>query len=357
MFSPPGGALPPIIGGLAIVPGVLALDRALGDRGLLHERPPDWSPIYQLRTLLLALASALLVVGARRLADARLPAQRAEVGLRVVVAGVAGAVVSVAAAALVVFDPDRLTSLAVEDGPVEWLTAALAFLAALVIAVALTRFVRANPRRVSRSALVVVAGAAVGSLLIGLEEVSWFQRVVGFGSPEVFEGRNQAEFNLHNAATGLSENVYYGVSFLSLVAVPALLAGRSLPASLSGLEPVVPGRAVMYGSIPAGALIYEMWEIVPMQIVLFASLGFLLTDGARFRAWRLGPPMAIVLIAVVVALQVFGDGMSRSWDNTEVRELLPPFGLTLYGMGLLGRATSAGNASGPVTGVEGRMTS
>jgi hypothetical protein len=212
----------------------------------------------------------------------------------------------------------------------EWMSAVLAFAAATLIGVGVVRLRRGGLGRTSRRVLAIPVAVAVLSLLIGLEEVSWFQRVLQIEVPEGLRERNQPELNFHNSATGLSENAYYVGAFLFTVALPALVADRAMPGSLPALDLVLPGRVVLYGSVTAGALVYEMWEIVPIQIVFFISLALIATDRARLGSLPLGPVLAVV----TAALHLFGDRMTRSWDNTEVRELLLTFGLLLYAVGL-----------------------
>src|SRR5690606_37345432 len=56
--------------------------------------------------------------------------------------------------------------------------------------------------RISLEVLVLV-GVSGKVALAALEEVSWFQRVLGFASPEFFEANNrQLETNLHNMVVG-----------------------------------------------------------------------------------------------------------------------------------------------------------
>lgn len=85
----------------------------------------------------------------------------------------------------------RILTLGQEDGPVEYL-AALFWAAASVVCV--VRLV--HGQRHARIPLLFWASFAF--LCMG-EEVSWFQRVVGFETPPTIEAVNvQGEFNLHN---------------------------------------------------------------------------------------------------------------------------------------------------------------
>lgn len=327
----------PMVFAVLVVMVVLGFDRLSADRSLLLERPPAWGIGSQLRTSGIAAASALAVASVRRLGR-KVPGDHpATATAGTVAAAVLGAIVSIAGAGLVILDPGRLTSLAEEDGPVEWLSAVFAFAAAALIAraaVAGLRGTAPGSRRWPAWTLLAVAGLA---LLVGLEEVSWFQRVLDIESPAAVQGRNQAEFNLHNGATALSENLYYVGGFVLLVAIPGLLADVAFPGRWSMLAEVVPGSMVLYGTVSAAAFVYEMWDIVPIQMTFFASLAVLVTDRRTVGRHRLGRPVAAVMVGVAAVFLLGGSRMTRSWDDTEVRELLLAFGLLLYGVDLAAR--------------------
>ena len=307
------------------------MDHRLEQRGALHEGPPEWSAYYGIRTSLLAAASLLVVAGARRsMSDWPLVGRW---GRWLVPASVVGTCVSLAAAAGVLFGPDRLTTLAEEDGVVEWSSAALAIASAGLFGYAALRC-SISSRPSDRLVRFILIGLSGVSFLIAMEEISWFQRVLDYDSPAIVGDRNQSEFNLHNEATDLSENIYYGSVFVLTVLWPSLLGARRLPRSMRFVETVTPSRFVMYGSITAGAVVYEMWEIVPIQMIFFLSVGLLLSEPA-VDAGRTFSPLAVAMaVAMVVVATVFllaGANMTRSWDDTEVRELILPFGLFLYG--------------------------
>jgi hypothetical protein len=83
----------------------------------------------------------------------------------------------------------------IEDGPVEWATAA-ALLAAAGVSVWTVRRPGAGCGRLHA---VTWVGLALLCLFAAGEEISWGQRVLGFSSPELFVRHNaQHETNLHN---------------------------------------------------------------------------------------------------------------------------------------------------------------
>lgn len=332
----PTGVTAPVLTALVGIAVVVAADRFLGRRGFLAERPPDWSALSSGRAVLLAAVSALLVLAADRLVRSWPPSDSRDDWNRSLAAATIGLGCAVVAAVLVVVDPGSLTVLTEEDGVVEWASAVMAFAAAVLFGLAVAAAV--GPARderppVGRRTLVVLLALCGFCFLVGMEEVSWFQRVLDLESPGVISDRNQPELNLHNGATDLSENLYYGIGFVILVLVPGVLAGRRLPPGLADVELVIPSPAVMYGAIASTAIVYEMWEVVPIQIMFFAGL-FTVAMYARRRAGPesvLARATVVVLVAVALIFIGFGNRMTRSWDDTEVRELLLPLGFMIYG--------------------------
>jgi energy-converting hydrogenase Eha subunit A len=98
-------------------------------------------------------------------------------------------------------DTIRLWSLLQEDSPIEWMQ----FLCFTVLAGMLGFIAADRWKRQSRLNLdvIVIAGLSALVALAALEEISWFQRVLGFGSPDFFMQHNrQKEANLHNMVVG-----------------------------------------------------------------------------------------------------------------------------------------------------------
>jgi hypothetical protein len=100
--------------------------------------------------------------------------------------------------------------------------------------------------------------AGVVSFVIGLEEVSWFQRQLAIETPEVFASNLQGELNIHNFATDLVENIYYSAAFFSFVLIPFLSTRTSWFERL-GLSAFVPGLAPFVVVAIACSYNYNMW--------------------------------------------------------------------------------------------------
>lgn len=109
-------------------------------------------------------------------------------------------------------EPNLLSALAREDGPIEYLQAGLYFLASLGFVIGLSRLGSRN---------IWYIGYALLFFLIAGEEISWGQRLLGIETPEELARINeQSEINLHNIrglhgsirAIGLI--VTFGICFL-----------------------------------------------------------------------------------------------------------------------------------------------
>lgn len=141
--------------------------------------------------------------------------------------------VAAAVGALVALRPGLYLLLTTEDGLFEWLQFAAFTLAALILALlAWRRWGAHSPAEALALAVLAVAVAFVAG-----EEISWGQRILGFGTPETIGAVNQQdEFTLHN--------VWFVRFGLKLVAIAVGLAGTLLPwiarARGWGASPLVP---------------------------------------------------------------------------------------------------------------------
>ena len=331
-----------LLGGAALLLVVVGLDVAVATRGPAEEGPPIFSVTYTLRMMFLAVGSAAFVVGIHAAACRLLaPVDRlmngVGAGVNVRVAAAVGVIPALASIVLVVGDPGLLSRLVREDQVVEWLSALLAFLAAAAFGTAAHR---AGHQGVAIR-LVLVAMTA-GCLLLGLEEISWFQRVFGVESPDFMVSRNaQQETNLHNLATGATENLYYVGGFVYLILVPITVGDRRLPDRFAWLQTFVPSRVALLGSATAAGFVYAMWNIAWIQATFWMTLAALVVAARDRVDRRLALGLAVLTAVTAVAFLLAGDSMVRDWDDTEIRELVIPYGLLLAGLEAMRRAPTS----------------
>ncbi len=135
--------------------------------------------------------------------------------------------------ALASMDEGLYRLLVKEDAILEW-GQVLAYGAVVVIAAAT---LRGHSRRGDVSAAVVVGGLALVSLLAIGEELSWGQRIVGFGTPDIAAANRQGELTLHNDAR-LEEPA-------RLAVLLGAVYGMSAPLVIRRRTPLVPPRTLI----------------------------------------------------------------------------------------------------------------
>jgi hypothetical protein len=318
---------------LGIPLAALAYDLRIGDHRVLDGVLPRLTTGAVVQSLLIGAVAAVLAGMATAPAVDRGGAEETP-GWRLARAGIP--LLAVGFFLLLALDPQAFNRFGAEDALVETASAALALGVAGVFAVTALRLRRSPGHR--WAPLGIAATFAGVFFLLGMEEISWGQRFLGFGSPEVFEANLQGEANLHNFATGEVEAIYYTGSFLFLVVLPLLF--RSVPA-FAGREVVerfVPSRRVMLVSTLVAAYTYDMWLTLTAQFGFFFSvfaLGFL--------AYRTGASTyPLLLLAACVVIQggflAVGESQVRLWDVTEYKELLIPLCFLLYALEVMRRS-------------------
>ncbi|MFN3208208.1 MAG: hypothetical protein ACE369_04260 [Roseovarius sp.] len=183
------------------------------------------------------------------------------------------------------FDTQFSTGFAIEDGPVEYGTAIMLFVSALVLAWHSARQFRTGRALagicLSIYALIFVFGTG--------EEISWGQRILGLETPEALREINfQEEITLHNIVVGgkqLTKTVFgSGLTIailLYLLALPALY-GRSrlvtriadrlawpVPSSRHGIMAIVASVVMLVVEIP------RQWEVYEFVFSLLTTSIFL----------------------------------------------------------------------------------
>lgn len=286
---------------------------------MFRDTVPDLSILGIARSALIAASAAAFIVAIERMRrEFSNPQDDNRIGWwlpGVVVAFAIGHVV------LLALDVQLYSRLAREDGPVEYATAAI-FVVCALFGLTIFRQRGEAPRlqRAGLGALMLAAVFAAG------EEVSWGQRIFGFGTPEALSANNQGEFNLHNFATGPLELIIYGGAALLLIAGPWLLPRLTPLRTFSWL---IPGPAAVLAAVPALAMTYELWNSLPIQWVWWLSLLLLLRAAASPNG---APPypglprvvtaaMGLFLVVSTGVVLATGAGLTRMWDTSEWREL------------------------------------
>jgi hypothetical protein len=303
---------------------------------LLREEPAGFAVYQQIQMLFVAGLSALLVT-ALVTARARPNALDREPIARLALA--AGLVSLAAAAAGTIYflaDPAGFHGFAQEDRPLEWASALLLLGAGGCLAVHAFR---------SRGEQLMAAAAGALALVlvvIGMEEISWGQRLFGFATPERLAELNwQAEFNLHNVQTDLSETLYYGGAGLFLIVLPLL---RDLLPTAVAAHPwlaLAPRRGVVLVSAPIAIFNFGHWNLLPIQLTVMLAFCALLAwsraaasrgDRKESRAFLSAAGAVLVGQALFLA---YGPAMLDLPDATEYKEFFLALGFAWYAAGVV----------------------
>jgi len=233
---------------------------------------------------------------------------------------------------LLALNPELFSMLALEGSFVEPLSALFFFLGAAVLGWQAYRTVsRTFPHKLL--ILAGLGGLALVFFVIAMEEVSWFQRVLEFETPESFGSNLQGEFNLHNFSTKMFENAFYTGAFICLIGLPFLSATSAIPENIKGLEVFIGSRFTLCASSLLVAYNYHYWNAFSTQIPYFLTLLMLSSLALMGSKSRLGIACLAflgALLATQAAFFLWGHSMNRLWDATEYKEFFIAFGFLLY---------------------------
>jgi hypothetical protein len=330
-------------GSAAILLDVLVLRMSL-----LAEGPPAYTPFHLLRTALMAACSGLLVGTVRRSVSLPTPGAGTvatcqvsrSTPVRTFPNGVFWivCVVSLLLLGLFLYDPYEFFVLGSEDHPVETLSAVMCFIASAACAVVAWTLLRETDAGMGVCS--AACALSVGMFLIGMEEISWFQRILSYPTP-FFLQNEQKEMNFHNFATGYFENLYYCGMFVLLIVAPFVADETRWLRRWKPAFFYVPSRGILYVAAWAFAYNYDMWNQLTTQLCFFVTL-FILIQDAR-RAAHPAPRWALGFLTVAFAVTqglflIFGHRSVRVWDVTEYKEFLLPLAVVIYSLELVQQA-------------------
>lgn len=168
---------------------------------------------------------------------------------------------------LTAVDPRLADYLVREDGLIEWLSALFLFVASLAM---LWFAYRLYKKRNIVGAVVALLGCAA-LFIVGMEEISWMQRVFEIETPtELAQINSQKELNIHNIATRYFEQSYYFGGFLLLVALPFFQA----PLQKLFKKTRLTRQLTVF--LPAA------WLMIPFSVISFFIISVALSDHSGF---------------------------------------------------------------------------
>ncbi len=317
---------------LTFLAGITAYEQLAFGWHFAREDAPSYTGWHWMRSVLDAAASLALIAVLTR------PGLRVEtLSSTAVASALATAALSLAAAMLLLASPSAYGTVGAEDGPIEWATAMALFGASVLMAVRSADLRRS--RGESRRHGLILTGSIGFTLLffvMGMEEISWFQRQLGFATPEAVAARNwQGEFNLHNFHTDLTELVLYSSTGLFLMLLPLLR--ESVLARWTPLRPIaalLPDRSVAAVSAPMLIFTYSHWDLLPVQTAFWIGLGACVAFALSATATRerlLWSALSLWVLLGQGLHLIYGHTMVMIFDSSEYRELFLAFGLFAYG--------------------------
>lgn len=325
--------------GLLALVGLVAIHKVvLTDAGLLAEGPPVFNGTYLLCSALILLSALCFVLAVLGWHPDRPEKGNDAVTMGAFERGMVAVALCISTMFVVIFltKPATFSALSLEDGAVEWASALLLFGASGAFAVVFLRLKHASTYRVLLR--LTAAGLAVLFFLIGMEEISWMQRVIGFETPQGFETNIQGEANLHNFITEPLEIVYYFSVFVFAVALPFMRWQGVFRLDNPFVALMVPRPFVVYLGAILCAYTFDMWNIFPIQwAFLFSVLALLLM-------LRSTPAkgLTVTVLGVTVVTQViflaFPSHYAREWEITEYREFFMPLAFLAYALDVMRRS-------------------
>lgn len=308
----------------------------------LGEVPPKVDAYHFARSGFALLFSILIVGTIYRHRAADCPMERPGTGSGEAAASLAVLAVAGACTLLFVLDPIAFGAGALEDSPIEWLSALLLLGASGLFARLLFARLRAGARLASWACLPPLLFAFV-LFVMGMEEISWLQRVIGFDTPaELARANMQQEFNLHNVHTDLSENIYYVGAGSFLILLPFLR--DALPGArgvLGWIDDYIPGRWVAAVAAPLSIFNYGMWNVIPMQMTMMLTVlvcAFYARAAGERGEGGLFALLAVAVVAGQAAFLAWGHLLPFMWDASEYKELFLATGLAAWAVDAVLRA-------------------
>ena len=355
--APPGGS-PAFLKPLMLVLGfaacgyfALALyERLFLGLPVVREEPALFTTYYLARSAFALLVSGLVVWILNCGRSSRSSIDRVELGPRQLMIALLVMAAALLCTGVFLLSPTLFGELAKEDRPLEWASACFLFAGSGLFAAQFLSRLRVLRRDdlISTAGVALAAGFAILFFLIGMEEISWMQRIVGFETPsDVAKVNWQGEFNLHNMHTDLSETVYYFGAGLFLMLLPFLREAAPEWRLLRPFSDFIPVRGVAAVSAPVAIFNYGHWNLVPVQVTVFVTLFVLLAYAvAAARRKSNGEALMFFMLASSVAagqtmFLAYGQFMPAIPNATEFKEFFIALGLLSFAVGAFMKTQSA----------------
>jgi len=310
---------------------ILYLDQFYWRTGIIPEMIPNYSSEYTLRSIFIFILSLLFTISLYLNQSELIIKNKAKFTIKNVPIIIWIILLSSFLPTLFIFKDYYFNQMSYEDRIVEWLSTVLLFASSFHTAYVLRRNHKYGKSSVLYSIILITLSILL--FLIAMEEISWFQRLLGFETSGIFNSNQQKEINFHNFATAIFENLYYFGAFLFLVILPFLKLLYQKFNESELFKFVIPDlELIIIGGIGC-AYNYDMWNNAFIQFMFFCSLIIILIlfllSKSIMNKLLLGVSAGVVLMSQVVYLK-YGINLSRFWNMTEYRELFIPIGFFVY---------------------------
>lgn len=311
---------------------VTAFDKLYWHTDILAQGYPNFSNGYLIRSaaIFVSVTFLLLAVMGKKKPDLIL-AEHHKLPVEIIcVLGTLAA--SIICLLLFLFFPITFSLSSLEDELIEWLSAILAFGSSIILFIFFLKF--RNHANIPTPAKLSLIFLSLMFFIIGMEEVSWFQRILHFQTISMFNGNQQDETNLHNFASDYFENLYYGGTYLFFVILPFLvLLFSSLNKSKYLRLFIARPYIAVIGTLPC-AYNYDTWNILFIQTSFFSSLiilfCFAVFSKKRIEKCIIMFTMILVMVTQGLFLMKGEEVFMRLWEIKEYKEFFIPLVFFIY---------------------------
>ncbi|AFZ35380.1 hypothetical protein Sta7437_1822 [Stanieria cyanosphaera PCC 7437] len=304
----------------------------------LSDSPPQLEFPFLIKTLILLIWSFCLVATVRKNVFKTLG--YAPPKFKAYQLGLIGftAIISWFFLGLFLINPQQFSLLALEDQIIENASAFLCFASAFILAIALVNIFSLPPSRSRFFKLIMLGILSLVIFVIGMEEVSWFQRMLAIKTPASFSNNLQQEMNLHNFATNKFEYIYYLGTFSLFSIVPLIKPLFQKYQWYSSINLLLPGSFTFHVGAIAAAYNYDMWDF-PLIQVAFGIAFFGMVFYAFEKANTTLKILQIIVIVVMAMSQIMfifkGNAFLRLYDVTEYKEFFIALTMFVYAIEVL----------------------
>lgn len=247
-------------------------------------------------------------------------------------------------AGLIAAYPSTADWLSYEDFIIESLTALGALIASVVVLVlSIVFFFKKSYLRGTFALLMAVA-----FFVIGMEEISWMQRILDIEPGEFFMQNNiQKETNFHNLNTSLAMMVFSTIVFIVFTVVPFLKKpiGHMLDRlRLSKLKVFIPSRwlivifAISSGFSMAYIVYPQLYHMAILALTALLLLYFVFVRAPKYvQEHKIALYLAILVslgAATAINVNVYEGAGVRAWFPSEYREFFICLGIFFYSIDL-----------------------